>query len=98
MGAKQERTFNEKRLAQEFNVTIRTLVFYSLKGLLRPRKDASHRIYSADDRSRLELILQAKELGFSLREIAMMIAEQTPGPLGYRLRLDRARCEDKIME
>lgn len=56
-------------LAREFGVTLRTLRFYEDRKLLIPARAGSTRLYSADDRQRLKLILLAKRVGFSLTEI-----------------------------
>jgi DNA-binding transcriptional MerR regulator len=56
-------------LAEEFNVTLRSLRFYEQKGLLSPRREGRLRIYSRADRTRLKLILQGKRIGLSLLDI-----------------------------
>ena len=59
-----------REIASEYDVTPRTLRFYEDKGLIAPRRAGGNRIYSAKDRARLEQILRAKRLGFSLDDIA----------------------------
>jgi len=66
-------------LAREFGVTLRALRFYEDKGLLNPMRDGLTRLYSARDREHLKLILKGKRLGFTLVEIADMIATQSDG-------------------
>lgn len=56
-------------LAEEFNVTARTIRFYETKELLSPQRVGSTRVYTYRDRARLKLILRAKRLGFSLTDI-----------------------------
>ncbi|WP_428623830.1 MerR family transcriptional regulator [Sedimenticola sp.] len=56
-------------LAEEFNVTPRTVRFYETKGLISPQRVGSTRVYTYRDRARLKLILRAKRLGFSLTDI-----------------------------
>ena len=56
-------------LAREFGLTLRALRFYEDRKLLIPARAGSTRLYSADDRQRLKLILLAKRVGFSLTEI-----------------------------
>jgi len=56
-------------LAREFDVTLRTLRFYEDRKLLIPARAGSTRLYSAEHRQRLKLILLAKRVGFSLTEI-----------------------------
>lgn len=65
--------FTIRELAEEFDVTARTLRFYESKGLLRPTRRGQSRVYSANDRARLALILRGKRVGFSLDEIAEIL-------------------------
>ena len=55
-------------LAQEFDITTRTIRFYEDKGLLQPKRNGRQRIYSRRDYVRLRLILRGKRLGLSLSE------------------------------
>jgi len=57
-------------LTREFHLTTRTLRFYEDKGLLQPLRRGRTRLYSQADYNRLQRILQAKRLNFSLAEIA----------------------------
>jgi len=61
--------FTIRELAQEFDVTPRTLRFYEQKGMINPDRRGAARIYSAADRARIELILRGKRVGFALDEI-----------------------------
>lgn len=61
--------FTIRELAQEFDVTPRTLRFYEQKGMITPVRRGAARIYSAADRARIELILRGKRVGFALDEI-----------------------------
>ena len=67
-----------RELAEEFNVTTRTLRFYEEKGLLKPSRIGATRVYSAADRTRLKLILRGKRLGLSLDESAEIILMYDP--------------------
>ncbi|RVU20311.1 MerR family transcriptional regulator [Methylobacterium oryzihabitans] len=69
-------------LAEEFGVTLRALRFYEAKGLLRPQRRGTTRLYTEDDRTRLATILRGKELGFTLREIAAMVDGEDVGAEG----------------
>jgi DNA-binding transcriptional MerR regulator len=60
-------------LAGEFGVTTRTIRFYEEKGLLKPQRQGTRRIYGPADRTRLRLILRGKRLGLSLEESAEII-------------------------
>ena len=63
------------RLADEAGVSIDTVRFYERKGLLpEPARTAGgYRSYTPDDSWRLRFILRAKDLGFTLREIADLL-------------------------
>lgn len=65
-------------LAEEFDVTTRTLRFYEEKGLLSPSRSGQTRVYSAADRTRLKLILRGKRLGLSLDQSAEIILMYDP--------------------
>ena len=62
-------TYSISQLADEFSVTLRSIRFYEDQGLLSPKRQGNHRIFSSRDRARLKLILRGKRLGFSLLEI-----------------------------
>lgn len=62
-----------RELADEFDVTTRTLRFYEEKGLLSPTRDGTSRLYSSADRTRLRLILRGKRLGLSLEESSSIV-------------------------
>lgn len=66
-------TYSIGNLAEEFGVTTRTIRFYEEKGLLKPQRQGTRRIYSPADRTRLRLILRGKRLGLSLEESAEII-------------------------
>jgi DNA-binding transcriptional MerR regulator len=57
-------------LAREFGISTRAIRFYETKGLLRPERVGSTRVFRRRDRARLILILRGKRLGFSLRDIS----------------------------
>ena len=66
-------TWTITELAQEFDVTTRTIRFYEDKGLIAPERLKQRRIYHLRDRVRLQLVMRGKRLGFSLDEIQEMI-------------------------
>lgn len=69
-----ERTFTIGQLAEEFDITTRTIRFYEARGLISPLRAGTARIYSRRDRARLALILRGKNLGFTLEDIAEYLA------------------------
>ncbi|MFQ6372466.1 Zn(2+)-responsive transcriptional regulator [Shewanella sp. YIC-542] len=63
-------------LAKHSGVNTDTLRFYEKNGLLAPsmRTANGYRMYSAEDARRLQFILRAKAVGFSLGEIADLLS------------------------
>lgn len=64
-------------LAREFGVTLRTLRFYEDKGLIRPHRRGTTRIYSPADRERLQLALFCKRIGLPLKEIRTVLEAES---------------------
>jgi MerR family transcriptional regulator, thiopeptide resistance regulator len=58
-------------------VTVRTLHHYDRIGLLSPsaRSSAGYRLYAPDDLDRLHQVLLYRELGFSLEDVADLLAD-----------------------
>lgn len=67
--------FSISELAQEFEISTRTIRYYEEEGLINPleRKEGEQRLYNRKARVRLKLILRGKKFGFSLAEIKEMI-------------------------
>lgn len=70
---KTEPEYSITELAQELDITTRTIRFYEDRGLLRPARRGQQRIYSRADRTRLKLVLRGKRLGWPLDDIREMI-------------------------
>ena len=70
--------YSISELAQAFEVTPRSIRFYEEKGLLKPKRNGSNRIYSEADKVKLKLILRGKRLGFSLVESKDIIEMYQP--------------------
>lgn len=70
------------QLADAAGVHLETVRYYERRGLLPepPRSAAGYRIYGRDDVERLRLIGRAKELGFTLREIAALLDDGARRP------------------
>lgn len=66
-------------LAKVCGVKADTLRFYEKNGLLSPglRNDSGYRVYGEQDRRRLEFIIRAKSVGFSLADIGELLALDT---------------------
>ncbi|GMB07998.1 DNA-binding transcriptional MerR regulator [Thermolongibacillus altinsuensis] len=63
------------QLAQEFDISTRTIRYYEERGMIAPmRTETGQRLYTRKDRAVLKLILRGKRFGFSLEEIHEMIS------------------------
>jgi MerR family copper efflux transcriptional regulator len=64
------------RLAKQAGVNIDTIRYYERHGLLpqAARRESGYRVYAATDVERLSFIRRAKELGFSLSDIAELLS------------------------
>ena len=92
------RTFTIGQLAKQAGVGVETVRFYERKALLDgpPRTASGYRQYSQEVVRRIRFIRLAKELGFSLKEVAELLS----------LRVDpettcaevKAQAEDKIAD
>lgn len=60
----------------DYGVTYRTIRYYEDKGLISPLRRGGVRLYSNEDRKRLETILRAKQLGFTILEISEMLQKR----------------------
>jgi DNA-binding transcriptional MerR regulator len=85
-----------RELAKEFQVTLRALRFYEDRGLLKPRRIGQARLYDDTARKRLATILEGKRLGFTLAEIASMLAHSDADPARCRLDLDPEQVRNQI--
>lgn len=70
--------FTISELAQEFDITTRSIRFYEEKGLISPQREGTKRLFSSADRVRLKLILRGKRLGMTLEESAEIINLYNP--------------------
>ena len=78
-------------------MTLRTLRFYVVKGLLSPKREGATRLYTRRDRARLKLILLGRKVGFSLRDVKQMIDLYDPtGSNTKQLRLTLDKSEKQL--
>src|SRR5574337_118391 len=86
------------QLAKEAQVNIDTLRYYEKRGLLPepPRKGSGYLLYSPDAVKRIAFIMHAKELGFTLDEIAELLSLRTD--TAKQCKTVQGRAEAKIAE
>jgi DNA-binding transcriptional MerR regulator len=61
--------FSVTELANELGITPRAIRFYETKGLIKPQRAGTTRVYTYRDKARMQLILRGKRLGFTLADI-----------------------------
>jgi len=66
-------TLTIREMCAAFDVSPRTLRFYETKELLSPIRLGTRRLFTKQDRARLQLILRGKRFGFSLEEIRQLL-------------------------
>lgn len=83
-------------VAKMLKVSTRTLRFYDEKGLIKPAyiEENGYRFYEKEQIRQIELILFLKELGFSLKQIKMLIQDKR-GSQSLELLLKQQYQENK---
>lgn len=66
--------FTIGQLSTHLGVSLRTLRFYEQSGLLHPSREGARRVYSNEDRLRLEVIVGLREFEVSLAGIKGLMA------------------------
>jgi DNA-binding transcriptional MerR regulator len=95
-------TVNE--LAKRENVTLDTIRYYTKTGLLKPNRDNDngYKRYSENDQRRLQFIVRAKTLGFSLSDIKQIFSAsenaESPCELVRKMIRERIESNKKHME
>lgn len=91
------------QLSKKADVNVETVRYYERRGLIPkpPRRNSGYRQYSQDIVTRIQFIKRAKELGFSLKEIAELLAlrvdpDTTCGDVKRRAETKIADIEQKI--
>ena len=85
-------------LAKSLAVTPDTVRFYTRNGFLSPNRNPlnGYKIYSKQDQQRLSFIISARQLGFSVDEIAHILTEADKGHSACSL--VREIIEQKLIE
>ncbi len=86
------------QVADQLNVTVRTLHHYDEIGLVVPseRSGAGYRLYTEDDLTRLQHVVVYRRLGFALEEIRLLLDQ--PENVGQHLRRQRAAVMHRLDE
>lgn len=92
------------QLAKRARVNIQTIRYYERRGLISepPRRQSGYRQYSCDDLARIQLIKNAKEVGFTLKEISELLSlrvdpHTTSGDVKKKAKAKISEIEEKIL-
>lgn len=90
------RTWTIAEIAEELEITHRTVRYYEDLGLISPERRGTTRVFHPRDRIRLQLVLRGKRLGFPLDEIRTIVDmyDQQPGEAG-QLRYLLGQIDDR---
>ncbi|GAA2735081.1 MerR family transcriptional regulator [Pedococcus aerophilus] len=91
-------TLTVGQVAEQFDVTVRTLHHYDEIGLLTPsdRSRAGYRLYTPEDLTRLQHVVVYRRLGFALEEVALLLDH--PESAAQHLRRQRAAVMTRLDE
>jgi MerR family transcriptional regulator, thiopeptide resistance regulator len=94
----QVTTLTVGQVAEQLDVTVRTLHHYDEIGLLTPseRSPSGYRLYTDDDLTRLQHVVVYRRLGFALEEIALLLDQ--PESAVEHLRRQRAAVMTRLDE
>lgn len=90
MDSGKEAWYSIGELARRSGVSVKTIRHYSDVGVLPPSRitEAGYRMYSGEERSRLELIRTLRAAGFGLADIGVMLEDKSEIPDAIRLQLE----------
>lgn len=86
------------KFAQLANTTRRTLIFYDNKGIFHPAKisDNGYRLYDYNQLYEITYILSLRKLGLSIKDIDLIINENTENDLNLKLNSILNNIQNKI--
>lgn len=95
--APHESNWKVGELADRTGLSVRALHHYEKIGLLVPsgRTEAGHRLYSVEEVLRLQQIVSLRALGLSLKEIGVILDEESRPPVQV-IELHIARLKERI--
>jgi DNA-binding transcriptional MerR regulator len=94
----QQELLTVGQVADQLDVTVRTLHHYDEIGLVQPseRSTAGYRLYTEEDLTRLQHVVVYRRLGFGLEEIGLLLDH--PESVEQHLRRQRAAVMNRLDE
>lgn len=87
------------KLAKRTGITVKAVRFYATKDLLGPvPRRGRYREFGPQHEARIRMILDAKALGFSLREVAVVLDHDPAGGAREALRTVDAKISERRAE
>lgn len=91
-----DESFTIGTLSSHLGVSLRTLRFYEQSGLLCPSREGARRVYSHEDRLRLEVIVALREFEVSLSGVKSLLSIVDGGGVNLE---ERTRAQfDRLLE
>lgn len=93
--------FSVGEIAEFYQISRQTVLFYDKQGVFKPKmvdEKNHYRYYTPDQLEELDTILMLKNLGFSLKEIRVFMANRGTREAVDLLKLQKERLEQKIAE
>lgn len=91
--------YSVTELAVELGITPRAIRFYETKGLIKPKRAGTTRVYTHRDKARMQLILRGKRLGFTLADIKEYLDMYDVDPSqAKQVKLLQGKVERRISE
>jgi DNA-binding transcriptional MerR regulator len=88
-----EPSYTIGKVVRQFGLTHRALRFYESRGLIKPARRGSTRLYGPKHLERLAVIVKAKRLGLTLTAIGQLLGDERSE---QTLRLSREACAAQI--
>ncbi|HLR18252.1 MAG TPA: MerR family DNA-binding transcriptional regulator [Alcanivoracaceae bacterium] len=95
---KERKTYSIADLANEFDITHRTIRFYEEQGMITPSREGRDRVYTDKDRVALILILRGKRIGFSLAECKGLIDLYNPQGNQHQLNIMLEKIAERRLQ
>lgn len=93
----RERLYQVKDIMQMYGISRDTIKYYEKQGLIEPsRNDNGYRVFDILNVEKLKKILDLRDLGFSVKEVAEMLSDEQVEKGGTVLVQLRQRTEEEI--
>lgn len=93
----EEKMYQVKDIMQMYGISRDTIKYYEKQGMIEPsRNDNGYRVFDMLNVEKLKKILDLRDLGFSVKEVAEMLKDEQVERSGEALLTLRKRTEEEI--